>query len=83
VFILSRVNGDARSGANSRRPARIPLSKSDQRCGDRLPDLGFLRPEAAGGCRHDDLAFDIAWPAPVAVISERDLGWPPLSMSTP
>jgi dTDP-4-dehydrorhamnose 3,5-epimerase len=36
----------------------------------------FYAPEAAGGYRHDDTAFAIAWPLPVTVISERDLGWP-------
>jgi dTDP-4-dehydrorhamnose 3,5-epimerase len=33
-------------------------------------------PQAAGGYRYDDAAFGIAWPLPVSVISERDLGWP-------
>jgi len=32
--------------------------------------------EAAGGIRHDDPAFQIAWPLPVSVISQRDRGWP-------
>jgi len=36
----------------------------------------FYAPEAAGGCRYDDAAFGIAWPLPVTVIGERDLGWP-------
>jgi dTDP-4-dehydrorhamnose 3,5-epimerase len=36
----------------------------------------FYMPEAAAGYRYDDAAFNIAWPLPVAVISERDLGWP-------
>ena len=36
----------------------------------------FYAPEAAGGHRYDDRAFAIAWPLPVTVISERDLGWP-------
>ena len=36
----------------------------------------FYAPEAAGGYRYDDTAFVIAWPLPVAVISERDLAWP-------
>jgi dTDP-4-dehydrorhamnose 3,5-epimerase len=38
----------------------------------------FHAPEAAGGCRYDDPAFGIAWPLPVAVISERDRSWPAL-----
>jgi dTDP-4-dehydrorhamnose 3,5-epimerase len=36
----------------------------------------FFAPEAAAGYRYDDQAFAIAWPMPVTVISERDLGWP-------
>jgi dTDP-4-dehydrorhamnose 3,5-epimerase len=36
----------------------------------------FYAPEAAGGYRYDDAAFGIAWPLPVTVIGERDLGWP-------
>jgi dTDP-4-dehydrorhamnose 3,5-epimerase len=33
-------------------------------------------PAAAGGLRWDDPAFGIAWPRPVAAISERDAAWP-------
>ena len=33
-------------------------------------------PEAAEGFRHDDPAFGIAWPLPVADISARDRAWP-------
>jgi dTDP-4-dehydrorhamnose 3,5-epimerase len=36
----------------------------------------FFAPNSAGGYRYDDVAFGIAWPLPVAVISERDLNWP-------
>jgi dTDP-4-dehydrorhamnose 3,5-epimerase len=36
----------------------------------------FYAPEAAGGYRYDDAAFGIAWPLPVTVIGDRDLGWP-------
>jgi dTDP-4-dehydrorhamnose 3,5-epimerase len=36
-------------------------------------------PEAARGVRYDDPAAGIAWPAPPAVISERDLRWPLLA----
>jgi dTDP-4-dehydrorhamnose 3,5-epimerase len=32
--------------------------------------------DAAGGVRHDDPAFGIAWSGPVAVISEQDSFWP-------
>ena len=35
----------------------------------------FHVPEAAGGYRYDDPAFNIAWPLPVTMISARDLGW--------
>jgi dTDP-4-dehydrorhamnose 3,5-epimerase len=33
-------------------------------------------PEAAGGIRHDDPTFRIAWPLPIIAISEKDLQWP-------
>ena len=33
-------------------------------------------PDAARGCRWDDPAFDISWPAPPTVISERDESYP-------
>ena len=36
----------------------------------------FYAPQAAAGYRYDDVAFRIAWPLPVAMISERDLAWP-------
>jgi dTDP-4-dehydrorhamnose 3,5-epimerase len=36
----------------------------------------FYAPEAAGGYRHDDASFEITWPLPVRVISERDMSWP-------
>ncbi|HEU4408038.1 MAG TPA: dTDP-4-dehydrorhamnose 3,5-epimerase [Polyangiaceae bacterium] len=36
----------------------------------------FYRPDGARGVRHDDPFFAIAWPLPVAVISERDLAYP-------
>jgi dTDP-4-dehydrorhamnose 3,5-epimerase len=36
----------------------------------------FYAPQTAGGCRYDDPAFGIAWPLPVTVIGDRDLGWP-------
>jgi dTDP-4-dehydrorhamnose 3,5-epimerase len=36
----------------------------------------FYAPEASGGIRHDDPAFNIAWPLPVAEISPKDRGWP-------
>lgn len=33
-------------------------------------------PDAARGARWDDPALGIDWPLPVAVLSERDAGWP-------
>jgi len=36
----------------------------------------FYAPGASSGFRHDDPAFAIRWPLPVAVISERDRTWP-------
>jgi dTDP-4-dehydrorhamnose 3,5-epimerase len=36
----------------------------------------FYAPEASGGYRYDDVAFRIAWPLAVTMISERDLCWP-------
>ena len=36
----------------------------------------FYAPEAAAGVRHDDPAFKIAWPLPVADISAKDSSWP-------
>jgi dTDP-4-dehydrorhamnose 3,5-epimerase len=36
----------------------------------------FYAPEAAGGYRYDDAIFQIKWPLPVTVISERDMSWP-------
>jgi dTDP-4-dehydrorhamnose 3,5-epimerase len=42
----------------------------------------FYAPEAAGGYRYDDTAFQISWPLPVSVISERDLGWSKYEVDT-
>jgi len=36
----------------------------------------FYTPGAERGARHDDPAFDIGWPLPVAAISDKDGGWP-------
>jgi len=36
----------------------------------------FYDPEAARGVRWNDPAFQIVWPAPIALISERDQGYP-------
>ena len=36
----------------------------------------FHSPEHAAGFRHDDPQLAIAWPLPVAVISEKDRAWP-------
>jgi dTDP-4-dehydrorhamnose 3,5-epimerase len=35
----------------------------------------FYAPAAAAGYRYDDVAFRIAWPLSVTMISERDLRW--------
>lgn len=42
----------------------------------------FYAPNSAGGYRYDDMAFGIAWPLPVTVISERDLSWPAFNAGT-
>ena len=34
------------------------------------------RPEFAAGVRHDDIAFAVRWPMPVAMIAERDRSYP-------
>ena len=36
----------------------------------------FYAPEAAAGVRHDDPAFKISWPLPVADLSAKDSSWP-------
>ena len=36
----------------------------------------FHVPASARGFRWDDLAFKIAWPAPILVMSEKDRTWP-------
>jgi len=37
----------------------------------------FYHPESARGARWDDPAFDVEWPLPISMISERDLSHPP------
>ncbi|MCP4654337.1 MAG: dTDP-4-dehydrorhamnose 3,5-epimerase [bacterium] len=39
----------------------------------------FYHPECARGMRWNDPAFDIEWPIPISVISERDLKFPDFS----
>ena len=39
----------------------------------------YYAPEHGGGFRYDDVAFTLAWPLPITVISEQDLGWPAFS----
>ena len=41
----------------------------------------FYAPEAERGFRYDDPAFDIAWPLPPTVVSEKDLAWAPYEPS--
>jgi dTDP-4-dehydrorhamnose 3,5-epimerase len=36
----------------------------------------FYDPSAANGLRHDDPAFAIPWPLPIAAISNKDRTWP-------
>jgi len=36
-------------------------------------------PQAADGIRYDDPAFQVEWPLPVTVISDRDRSWPAFS----
>jgi len=36
----------------------------------------FYVPEAAAGLRHDDPAFAVTWPLPVADVSAKDRAWP-------
>lgn len=43
----------------------------------------FYAPEAAAGVRHDDRAFAVKWPLPVAEISEKDRSWPEYRALTP
>lgn len=41
----------------------------------------FYHPECARGIRWNDPAFEIEWPIPISVISERDLKFPDFSES--
>jgi len=36
-------------------------------------------PKSATGVRHDDSAFNIAWPGAIEVISQQDCNWPAFS----
>jgi len=36
----------------------------------------FYSPESERGVRYDDPVFQVAWPLPVEVISEKDIAWP-------
>jgi dTDP-4-dehydrorhamnose 3,5-epimerase len=36
----------------------------------------FYTPGAEGGARYNDPAFDIQWPLPISVISDKDATWP-------
>ena len=42
----------------------------------------FFAPEFATGVRFDDPAFDIKWPIPIEVISEKDKRWPDYMMKS-
>lgn len=39
----------------------------------------FYRPGSGSGCRWNDPVFDIKWPVPVTIISERDRKYPDFS----
>ena len=43
----------------------------------------FYVPQSADGIRHDDPAFNVAWPLPVADISAKDQSWPAYRSSRP
>jgi dTDP-4-dehydrorhamnose 3,5-epimerase len=36
----------------------------------------FYSPESERGVRYDDPVFQVEWPLPVEVISEKDIAWP-------
>jgi dTDP-4-dehydrorhamnose 3,5-epimerase len=41
----------------------------------------FYSPESERGVRYNDPVFQVKWPLPVEVISDKDLGWPHYSLS--
>jgi dTDP-4-dehydrorhamnose 3,5-epimerase len=43
----------------------------------------FYTPGCEGGLRYDDPDLELTWPVPVAVISEKDSAWRPLSEIEP
>jgi dTDP-4-dehydrorhamnose 3,5-epimerase len=43
----------------------------------------YYHPECAEGVRWNDPAFDIRWPLPVSVITERDANYPLLDLGMP
>ncbi len=68
--------------AENRRALCIPkgfahgFQTLDDHCEVAYQISAFYAPEAAAGYRYDDVAFGIAWPLAVTIISERDLTWP-------
>ena len=40
----------------------------------------FYSPESERGVRYDDPVFQVEWPLPVEVISEKDIAWPYCSL---
>jgi dTDP-4-dehydrorhamnose 3,5-epimerase len=68
--------------AENRRAVYIPKGAAHgfqtlaEHCEVNYQISAFYAPEAAGGYRYDDAAFQISWPLPVAAISERDISWP-------
>ena len=53
---------------------RLPDARSEYR--PRVPGSVPYAPQSATGVRHDDPAFNIAWPAAIKVISSQDRSWP-------
>jgi dTDP-4-dehydrorhamnose 3,5-epimerase len=43
----------------------------------------FYAPANACGFRWDDPTFNIKWPEPIVVMSEKDRAWPPFTMNVP
>ena len=43
----------------------------------------FYNPASARGFRWDDPAFQIAWPEPILVMSEKDRAWPAFTVDVP
>jgi dTDP-4-dehydrorhamnose 3,5-epimerase len=68
--------------ADNRRAVYIPkwcahgFLTLEQNCEVSYHMSEFHAPASARGCRWDDPAFKIEWPAPISVVSEKDRSWP-------